>query len=101
MIPELVVSWIVIGAVAGLSVFLFSSRRLRGGIVGNLMVGMIGALVGGYLVTAATHADVMRSTLTWGILVTSAVSAVILGVIMQSQSAPRVEPARKRSSTGP
>lgn len=98
MISELVVSWIVIGALAGVSVFLFSSRRLRGGVLGNLMVGVIGALAGGYFVTAMTHADVLRSTLTWGILVTSVVSALILGIIVQSESAPR---PRKRSSTGP
>lgn len=89
MMSELVVSWIVIGAATGLLVFLFSSRRVRGGLFGNLLVGIIGALLGGYLVTAATHADVMRAALTWGILVTSLVSALILGIIIQSQSAPR------------
>ncbi len=96
MMPELVASWIVVGALAGLAVFLFSSRRLRGGVLGNLMVGMIGALAGGYFVTAATHADVTRSTLTWGILVTSVVSALVLGVIVQSESAPRVETDKAR-----
>lgn len=95
MMSELVISWIVIGAVAGLSVYLFSSRRLRGGMFGNLLVGIIGALIGGYLVTSATHADVMRAALTWGILVTSLVSALILGIIIQSESAPRARKTAK------
>lgn len=97
MMSELVVSWLVIGAVTGLLVYLFSSRRIRGGLFGNLLVGIIGALIGGYLVTAATHADVTRSTLTWGILVTSLVSAVILGIIVQAEeSSPRTATVPKK-----
>lgn len=98
--PELVVSWLVIGAIAGSLVYLFSSRRVRGGLIGNLAVGIVGALLGGYLVTAATHADVTRAALTWGILVTSLVSALILGIIIQSQSAPRT-PQKAASSAKP
>ena len=97
MMSELVVSWLVIGAVTGLLVYLFSSRRIRGGLFGNLLVGIIGALIGGYLVTAATHADVTRSTLTWGILVTSLVSAAILGIIVQAEeSSPRTATVAKK-----
>lgn len=101
--PELVVSWLVIGAVAGSLVFLFSSRRAPGGVFGNLAAGIAGALIGGYLVTVATHADVARAALTWGILATSLLSALVLGIIIQSQSTPRAHKAAKggRKPTGP
>lgn len=92
---ELIISWLVIGVIAGGLVYLFSSRRAPGGLIGNLAAGIVGALLGGYLVTAATHADVMRAALTWGILTTSLISALILGIILQSQSTPRAQKATK------
>lgn len=92
---QLVISWVVIGALAGLLVYLFSSRRIWGGLFGNLLIGIVGALIGGYLVTSATHADVMQAALTWGILVTSLVSALILAIVIQSESAPRAQKAAK------
>jgi uncharacterized membrane protein YeaQ/YmgE (transglycosylase-associated protein family) len=92
---QLLVSWLVIGAIAGGLVYLFSSRRAPGGLIGNLLSGIVGAVVGGYLVTVGTHADVMRASLTWGILVVSFVSGLIVGIIVQSQSSLRTEKTAK------
>ncbi|MSU76238.1 GlsB/YeaQ/YmgE family stress response membrane protein [Patescibacteria group bacterium] len=89
--PNLVISWIVLGAIAGLLVYLFSSKRLMGGMFGNIAIGVVGALAGGYLVTGATHADISSASLTWGILITSAASAVIVTIVFQSEATERVK----------
>jgi len=91
-VPELLVSWVVLGTVAGFGVHLFSAKRLPGGALGAIAVGILGALLGGYLVTSATHADVMSTSLTWGILLTSAVSAIVVTIVFQSQAS---VPAKK------
>lgn len=88
--PELVVSWIVLGTMAGAGVYLFSSKRLPGGLFGNIVVGIVGALIGGYLVTTATHAD-LSTSLTWGILLTSVVSALVVTIVAQSQASVRAK----------
>jgi uncharacterized membrane protein YeaQ/YmgE (transglycosylase-associated protein family) len=40
-------SWIVLGGIAGWIVSLLSGRDLKGGCVGLVLVGMVGAVVGG------------------------------------------------------
>lgn len=89
--PELLLSWVILGTIAGLLVYLFSSKRIRGGMFGNILIGIIGALIGGYLVTSATHADISSTSLTWGILLTSVVSAVIVGLVFQSEAPVRAK----------
>jgi uncharacterized membrane protein YeaQ/YmgE (transglycosylase-associated protein family) len=85
--PELLLSWVIIGVVAGFLVYLFSAGKLFGGLLTNLFIGVAGASIGGYLVSDVTHVDVTRSALTWGILLCSVASAGVLAIIVQHQAA--------------
>lgn len=48
-----ILSWIVIGGLAGLAARFVTKRRL--GLIVTVIVGIIGAVVGGWLLTAVTH----------------------------------------------
>lgn len=48
-----ILSWIVIGALAGFAARFVMKRRM--GVVVTILVGIIGAVVGGWVLTAVTH----------------------------------------------
>ena len=85
----LVISWIVVGAAAGLLTYLLSRRRLPGGLFANLAVGILGALIGGYLISDTTGTDIARGAVTWGILAATAVAAVTVSIIVQGEASVR------------
>jgi uncharacterized membrane protein YeaQ/YmgE (transglycosylase-associated protein family) len=67
-----VIAWIVIGLVAGW--LAHSILGGRGGLFGNIAVGLIGALVGGFLFDKL-HLQVMPDF--WGNLITATIGAII------------------------
>jgi uncharacterized membrane protein YeaQ/YmgE (transglycosylase-associated protein family) len=87
--PELPLSWIVIGLVAGILVWLFSPRHLSGGLFTNVVIGVIAAAVGGFAIAWLTGAAVTEDKLTWGILTVTALTAVIALAAVQIQGRPR------------
>lgn len=48
-----ILSWIVIGGLAGLAARFVTKRRM--GLIVTVIVGIIGAVVGGWVLTAVTH----------------------------------------------
>lgn len=86
---SLVVSWIVVGAAAGFLTYLFSRRRLPGGLLANLLVGILGAMAGGYVISDTTGTDIARGAVTWGILAVAAVAAVTASIIVQGEAKAR------------
>ncbi len=87
--PQILISWIVAGVVAGLGIYLFSSRRLAGGVFGNLLAGVVGAFAGGALICYATGVDIGTDPATWGVLIVAFVSALVIGIIVQTQAVAR------------
>jgi uncharacterized membrane protein YeaQ/YmgE (transglycosylase-associated protein family) len=69
-----IISWIVLGAIAGWLATLIAGGRE--GIVGTIALGIVGALIGGYLADAVFH----KGDVT-GINVESIVIAVIGAII--------------------
>ncbi len=67
-----VISWIVVGLVAGWLAHVILGGR--GGLFGNIAVGLIGALVGGFLFEKL-HLQVMPDF--WGNLITATIGAII------------------------
>ena len=86
---SLVISWLIVGAIAGLLTYMFSRRKLRGGLVANLLVGILGALIGGYLISDTTGTDIARGAVTWGILAVTAVAAMTASIIVQGEARAR------------
>jgi uncharacterized membrane protein YeaQ/YmgE (transglycosylase-associated protein family) len=48
-----ILSWIVIGALAGLAARVVTKRHV--GLILTVIVGIVGALIGGWVMTAVTH----------------------------------------------
>jgi uncharacterized membrane protein YeaQ/YmgE (transglycosylase-associated protein family) len=92
---SLVISWIVVGVLAGFLTHSLSRRRLWGGLFSNLVVGVLGALVGGYLISNTTGTDIARGAVTWGILIATLVAAVTVSIIVQGEAKPRATSAQK------
>jgi uncharacterized membrane protein YeaQ/YmgE (transglycosylase-associated protein family) len=67
-----VIAWIIVGLVAGWLAHVILGGR--GGLFGNIAVGLVGALVGGFLFEKL-HLQVMPDF--WGNLITATIGAVI------------------------
>src|ERR1700758_5182158 len=53
-----IIAWIVVGIIAGWLARMVVPREGPGGIVGDLIIGIIGALIGGWVFGAFGHAGV-------------------------------------------
>jgi len=72
-----ILAWLVVGLIAGF----FASRVMRGGgygLIGDIIVGVVGALIGGWLATTLLHMPNPVS----GINVTSVIVAFVGAVIL-------------------
>lgn len=76
-------SWIIIGLIAGALASMFTGRRGMG-CLGNIIVGLLGAFIGGWLVSFFTHAqfDYQNVGFCTSVLV-SALGAVVLIVVLR------------------
>lgn len=77
-----ILAWIVLGAIAGIV-----AERLMGsrtGIVVATVVGIVGALLGGFLAQALFHVDSLNSFFDLSTWVTAIVGAVVLLAIMHA-----------------
>ncbi len=72
------ITWLLIGLLAGA----IAGRLVQGrgfGLLGNIIVGVIGALVGGFLFGAL---NINVSATFWGSLITATVGAIVLLVVL-------------------
>jgi uncharacterized membrane protein YeaQ/YmgE (transglycosylase-associated protein family) len=82
-----IISWLVVGLIAGFLAKWVVPGEGPGGILGDLVVGIIGAFIGGWLFNTFGHAGVSGINL-WSILV-AFVGAVILLFILRAFSGRR------------
>jgi len=83
-VPEQVITWVIIGLIAGL----FAGLLIRGrrfGFVTSVVVGLLGAVVGGFLFTLL-HLQLPASfaggiTLAWSDIVVAFIGAVIILIL--------------------
>ncbi len=82
-----VIAWIVLGAIAGII-----AERLMGsrtGVVLATIVGIVGALLGGFLAKALFHVDSLNSFFNISTWVTAIVGAVILLAVVHAVTGSR------------
>jgi uncharacterized membrane protein YeaQ/YmgE (transglycosylase-associated protein family) len=72
-----IIAWLVVGAIAGYLAGFIVKGDERYGVIGHIVLGIVGALVGGFLAGALTGNDY-----TTGINITTIVVAVIGAVIV-------------------
>ena len=77
-----ILAWIIIGGIAGL----LASVLVRGtglGIIGDIIVGIIGAVVGSFLLTLVLPGTFSFTGFNWGSLIIAFIGAVILLFIVR------------------
>jgi len=81
-------AWIVIGGIAGWLASLVTGKDAQLGIVGNIIVGIIGAFIGGFLLSLfGVSQD--RDVFDLGTLLTAFLGAVVLLWIVGAFTKPR------------
>jgi uncharacterized membrane protein YeaQ/YmgE (transglycosylase-associated protein family) len=77
-----ILAWIIIGGIAGL----LASLLVRGtglGIIGDIIVGVIGAVVGSFLLTLVLPGTFSFTGFNWGSLIIAFIGSVILLFIVR------------------
>lgn len=77
-----IISWIVLGALAGWLASIITGRNERQGCIGNIAVGIVGAFVGGAVFRVLGGSGVTGFN-PWSLLV-SVVGAIILLIVLQA-----------------
>ena len=72
------ISWIVLVALAGWIASMVAGTNREQGALGNIVIGIIGAFVGGLVMRLFGVDSGSLSTFSWGSLVTAILGAVIL-----------------------
>jgi uncharacterized membrane protein YeaQ/YmgE (transglycosylase-associated protein family) len=88
-------SWIIVGAIAGWLAGLLVKGDEGLGVIGHILLGLVGALAGGYVVSLVTGNDPMDGVFDISTIVTAVVGAVVLVLLVDFFMRGR------RSGTGP
>ena len=74
-------AWLVVGAIAGWLAGLLVKGDEGLGVIGHIVLGLLGALIGGYVVSLVTNNDPMDGVFDISTLVTAVIGAVVLVVV--------------------
>lgn len=74
-----IISWLVVGAIAGYVAGFLVKGDERLGVIGHIALGIVGALVGGFLAGLLTGGDYLTG-ITIGTIVVAVIGAVIVVV---------------------
>jgi uncharacterized membrane protein YeaQ/YmgE (transglycosylase-associated protein family) len=88
-------SWIVVGAIAGWLAGLLVKGDEGLGVIGHIVLGLIGALLGGYVVSLVTKNDPMDGVFDISTIVTAVIGAVVLVLLVSMIM------GRRRTGSGP
>lgn len=88
-------AWLIVGAIAGWLAGLLVKGDEGLGVVGHIVLGLVGALLGGWIVSQVTGNDPMDGVFDISTLVTAVIGAVVLVVVGSMIM------GRQRSGSGP
>ena len=88
-------AWIIVGAIAGWLAGLLVKGDEGLGVIGHVLLGLAGALIGGYVVSLVTGNDPMDGVFDLSTIITAVVGAVVL-VLLGSMVM-----GRRRTGSGP
>lgn len=78
-----IIAWIIIGALAGWIASMIMNTNEEQGAIGNIVVGIIGALIGGFIVEAFTGNDATTG-FNFSTILTAILGSVILLAIVKA-----------------
>jgi len=88
-------AWVVVGAIAGWLAGLLVKGDEGLGVIGHVLLGLVGALLGGWVVSQVTGNDPMDGVFDISTLVTAVIGAVVLVVLVSMIM------GRRRTGSGP
>jgi uncharacterized membrane protein YeaQ/YmgE (transglycosylase-associated protein family) len=88
-------SWLVVGAIAGWLAGLLVKGDEGLGVIGHVVLGLVGALLGGWVVSLVTGNDPMDGVFDISTIVTAVVGAVVLVLLVNMVQ------GRRRTGSGP
>jgi len=88
-------SWLIVGAIAGWLAGLLVKGDEGLGVIGHVVLGLVGALLGGYIVSLVTNNDPMDGVFDISTIVTAVIGAVVLVVVGSMLM------GRRRAGNGP
>lgn len=75
-----IISWIVLGGLAGWIASMIMGTNASMGLMANIVVGIVGALIGGFLFSVLGGADITGFNL-WSLFVAVVGSVILLGLV--------------------
>ena len=90
-----IIAWIVLGAIAGYLAGMLVKGDEGLGVIGHIVLGIVGALVGGFLAGALFNADPIDGALDLSSIVVATLGAIIVVVIASAVT------GRTRTGGGP
>jgi uncharacterized membrane protein YeaQ/YmgE (transglycosylase-associated protein family) len=88
-------SWLVVGAIAGWLAGLLVKGDEGLGVIGHVVLGLVGALLGGWVVSQLTGNDPMDGVFDISTIVTAVIGAVVLVLLVNMIR------GRRRTGSGP
>lgn len=88
-------AWIVVGAIAGWLAGLLVRGDEGLGVIGHVVLGLVGALLGGWVVSQLTGNDPMDGVFDVSTIVTAVIGAVVLVLLVSAIT------GRRRTGSGP
>ncbi|HEY7464137.1 MAG TPA: GlsB/YeaQ/YmgE family stress response membrane protein [Candidatus Limnocylindria bacterium] len=90
-----ILGWIILGAIAGWVAGLLVKGDEGMGVIGHIVLGIVGALIGGWVVTLITNEDPMDGVLDISSLLTAIIGAVVVVIVVNMVT------GRSRTGSGP
>ncbi|HVI69403.1 MAG TPA: GlsB/YeaQ/YmgE family stress response membrane protein [Magnetospirillaceae bacterium] len=75
-----IIGWIILGGLAGWIASMFMGTGKSMGIMANIVVGIVGALIGGFIFNAIGGTDITGFNL-WSLFVAVVGSVILLGIV--------------------
>lgn len=88
-------AWLVVGAIAGWLAGLLVKGDESLGVIGHVVLGLVGGILGGWVVTAVTGQDPMDGVFDISTIVTAVIGAVVLVLLVSMIM------GRRRTGSGP
>jgi len=88
-------AWLVVGAIAGWLAGLLVKGDEGLGVIGHVVLGLVGALLGGWVVSQLTGNDPMDGVFDISTIVTAVIGAVVLVLLVSMIQ------GRRRTGSGP
>lgn len=77
-----IISWLIFGALAGWVASMITGNNARQNWIGNIVVGIVGALIGGFLFSLLSGREFNVQTWDLGSFVVSVIGAIVLLLIV-------------------